>query len=55
MTERESDDDAAPAPLFDEKKEPEQPVAQEAGEELPQPIRPGFFERMLAKLRGRSS
>jgi hypothetical protein len=49
MTERESDD-ATPAPLFDE-KESEGPVAQEAEEELPQPIRGGYFARLSAKLR----
>jgi hypothetical protein len=55
MTERGSDDDVTPAPLFDKKKDTEEPVVQQAAEELPQPIRPGFFERMLAKLRGRSN
>jgi hypothetical protein len=54
MTEQEGGDDAAPAPLF-EKNEREEPVEREGAEELPQPIHPGFFERVLAKLRGRSS
>jgi hypothetical protein len=49
MTEGESDE-ATPAPFFEE-REPEEPVAQEAEEELPQPIRGGYFDRMLSKLR----
>jgi len=49
MTEEERDE-ATPAPFFEEKK-PEEPVAQEVEEELPQPIRGGYFDRMSAKLR----
>jgi hypothetical protein len=50
MTQDESDE-GTPAPLFEE-KEPEERAAQEAPEEeLPQPIRGGYFDRMAAKLR----
>ena len=43
-------DDATPAPLFEEKK-PEEPKVQDMEEELPQPIRGGYLDRMSAKLR----
>ena len=50
MTEGESDE-ATPVPFFEE-KELEEPVAQDAEEEeLPQPIRGGYFDRMSSKLR----